>query len=72
MHVWAVVLLLLALAVTTLNLITGAPIQLFLYDGILFLLALGILVRIRHKTREGEKEKLQQIIESSIASRAEE
>ncbi len=65
MKAWAAVVLVLALLGTTLNLIMGTPIQLILHDSILFLVALGILVRIRIKTREGEKEKLLLIIDES-------
>jgi len=65
MKAWAAIVLLLALLGTILNLIMGTPIQLILHDSILFLVALGILVRIRFKTREGEKEKLRLIIDES-------
>ncbi len=65
MKAWAAIVLVLALLGTTLNLIMGTPIQLILHDSILFLVALGILVRIRFKTREGEKEKLRLIIDES-------
>jgi len=65
MKAWAAIVLLLALLGTILNIIMGTPIQLILHDSILFLVALGILVRIRFKTREGEKEKLRLIIEES-------
>jgi len=65
MKAWAAIVLLLALLGTILNLIMGTPIQLILHDSILFLVALGILVRIKFKTREGEKEKLRLIIDES-------
>ena len=65
MKAWAAIVLLLALLGTILNLIMGTPIQLILHDSLLFLVALGILVRIRFKTREGEKEKLRLIIDES-------
>ena len=65
MKAWAAIVLVLALLGTILNLIMGTPIQLILHDSILFLVALGILVRIRFKTREGEKEKLRLIIDES-------
>jgi len=59
MKIWAAVILVIAFIATIVNLF-----QVFqsgetnLQDIILFLLALGILVRIRFKTKEGEKEKL--------------
>jgi len=65
MKAWAAIVLVLALLGTILNLIMRTPIHLILHDSILFLLALGILVRIRLKTREGEKEKLRLIIAES-------
>jgi hypothetical protein len=65
MKAWAAIVLVLALLGTILNLIMGTPVQLILHDSILFLVALGILVRIRFKTREGEKEKLRLIIDES-------
>jgi hypothetical protein len=65
MKAWAAIVLVLALLGTILNLTMGTPIQLILHDSILFLVALGILVRIRFKTREGEKEKLRLIIDES-------
>jgi len=65
MEVWAAIVLLLALLGTTLNLLMGTPIHLILHDSVLFLVALGILVRIRFKTREGEKEELRLIINES-------
>jgi len=65
MKAWAGIVLVLALLGTILNLIMGTPIQLLLHDSILFLVALGILVRIKFKTREGEKEKLRLIIDES-------
>ena len=65
MKAWAAIVLVLALLGTILNLTMGTPIQLILHDSILFLVALGILVRIRFKTREGEKEKLRLIIDDS-------
>ncbi len=65
MKAWAAIVLVLAFVGTILNLTMGTPIQLILHDTILFLIALGILVRIRFKTREGEKEKLRLIIDES-------
>lgn len=58
MEIWAGIVLLLALVGTVLNLIIGTPIQFILHDILLFLITLGILVRIRYKIKEGEKEKL--------------
>ncbi|HEN20705.1 MAG TPA: hypothetical protein ENN86_01705 [Desulfobacteraceae bacterium] len=58
MEIWAGIVLLLALVGTVLNLIIGTPIQFMLHDILLFLITLGMLVRIRYKIKEGEKEKL--------------
>lgn len=58
MEIWAGIVLLLALVGTVLNLLIGTPVQLVLHDILLFLITLGILVRIRYKRKEGEKERL--------------
>lgn len=62
MEIWAGIVLLLALVGTVLNLLIGTPVQLVLHDILLFLITLGILVRIRYKRKEGEKERLIQRI----------
>lgn len=62
MEIWAGIVLLLALVGTVINLVIGTPVQLVLHDILLFLITLGILVRIRYKRKEGEKEKLIQRI----------
>ncbi|HOP46156.1 MAG TPA: hypothetical protein PK874_00720 [Desulfobacteraceae bacterium] len=62
MEIWAGIVLLLALVGTVINLLIGTPVQLVLHDILLFLITLGILVRIRYKRKEGEKEKLIQRI----------
>lgn len=67
MTIWAAIVLLLALIGTVVNLIMGTPLKLLLHDIILFLITLGVLVRIRYKTKEGEKEQLQQKVAESIA-----
>lgn len=58
MEIWAGIVLLLALVGTVINLLIGTPVQLLLHDILLFLITLGILVRIRYKRKEGEKERL--------------
>lgn len=58
MEIWAGIVLLLALVGTVINLIIGTPVQFVLHDILLFLITLGMLVRIRYKIKEGEKEKL--------------
>jgi hypothetical protein len=60
MTLWAAMVLFLALVGTVLNLTMGTPIKLVLHDILLFLVALGILIRIRSKVKEGEKEALEQ------------
>ena len=67
MTLWAAVVLILALAGTVINLTMGTAVKLVLHDIILFLLALGILMRIRYKAKEGEKEMLQKKLDESIA-----
>jgi hypothetical protein len=62
MEIWAGIVLLLALVGTVINLLIGTPVQLVLHDILLFLITLGILVRIRYKRKEGEKERLIQRI----------
>ena len=66
MQAWAAIVLVLALLGTILNIMMGTPFHLMLHDSILFLVALGILVRIRFKTLEGEKEKLRLIVNESM------
>ena len=68
MVIWAAIVLLLALLGTVVNLIMGTPLKLLLHDIILFLVTLGVLVRIRYKTKEGEKEQLRQKVTESIAN----
>lgn len=58
MEIWAGIVLVLALVGTVLNLIIGTPIQFMLHDILLFLITLGMLIRIRYKIKEGEKENL--------------
>jgi len=60
MTLWAAVVLILALVGTTMNLILGTPFKLLLHDIILFLLALGILFRIRHQKKKAVEETKQQ------------
>ena len=56
MTLWAAVVLILALVGTTINLLLGTPFQRTLHDIILFLLAIGILVRIRHQRKKAKEE----------------
>ena len=63
MKTWAAIVLILALLGTIFNLIMGTPFQMLLHDQMLFFLALGILIRIRAKAQEGEKERLQQVVD---------
>jgi hypothetical protein len=56
MTLWAAVVLILALVGTTMNLLLGTPFERTLHDIILFLLALGILARIRYQRKKAEKE----------------
>ena len=65
MTYWATVVLVLALAGSILNLLFGTPIKLVLHDILLFLIALGMLVRIKYKTAEAEKEKLRKKLEEA-------
>ncbi len=58
MTYWAMIVLVLAFAGTTLNLFMGTRWELILHDIILFLVSLGMLIRIRYMTNKGEKEKL--------------
>jgi hypothetical protein len=67
MKIWAAIILILALVGTVFNLIVGTPFQMLLHDHMLFFIALGILIRIRVKTKEGEKEKLQQVVDGLAA-----
>ena len=54
MTLWAAVVLFLAYAGTMLNLIFNTPPKLVLHDILLFLIALGVLLRIKFETKERE------------------
>lgn len=63
MSVWAFIMLLIALCGLAIDLFFESRVwdptqRLIMQDVLLLLFALGVLVRIRHKTRVGEKEKL--------------
>lgn len=59
MKIWAAIILAIALILSIINLLKGFKTgETNLQDIVLFLIALGVLVRIRFKTKEGEKEKL--------------
>ena len=60
MTLWAAVVLILALVGTTMNLLLGTPFERLLHDIALFLLALGILVRIQYQRKKAEEETTQQ------------
>lgn len=58
MRIWVFIILVFALAGLALNIIKGAPLELMLIkDIILLLITLGMLIRIRYKTKQGEREK---------------
>ncbi len=59
---WSIVVLLLAFTGTIMNILMNSHMALILNDIILFLVALGMLIRIRHMNKKGEKEELQQKI----------
>ena len=59
MVVWSIVILFLAITGVVANLLWGMPLKTSFNDVIIFLVALGILIRIRYKTKLAEKEKLQ-------------
>jgi uncharacterized membrane protein len=67
MEIWAAIILILALLGTVFNLIMGASFQMLLYYHMLFFISLGILMRIRLKSQEGEKERLQQVVDGLVA-----
>ncbi len=60
MTYWAIIVLVLAVLGATLNIIMGTPMQLILHDIVLFLVSLGMLIRIRYKAKKGEKEKVEE------------
>ncbi len=60
MIVWTIIVMVLALIGIITNLLWGNIIKVPFHDIILFLVALGILVRIRYKSKDAEKEKLQE------------
>ncbi len=59
MVIWTIIVMVMALFGIITNLLWGDAIKVPFQDIILFLIALGILVRIRYKSKEAEKEKLQ-------------
>ena len=63
MLTWTIIVLVLAVIGLCVNYLFKVPIQVSLDEIVLFLVALGILVRIRFKTKEGEKERLKQTID---------
>jgi len=69
MLLWSAIVLVLAFIGIVINYIWGTPWQLSLHDSTLFLIALGILVRIRYKSKEAEKEKLKQTIDEVVAKK---
>ena len=60
MVIWTIIVMVMALVGIITNLFWGNAIKVPFQDIILFLVALGILVRIRNKSKEAEKEKLQE------------
>ena len=70
MKLWAFIVFILALGGTIFNLVMGTPVKLVFHDILLLFVALGILVRIRYKTKEGEKESLEKKI-STIETKEE-
>lgn len=60
MVLWTIIVMVFALVGILQDLIWGEVIKVPLNDIALFLIALGILVRIKYKSKEAEKEKLQQ------------
>ena len=74
MSVWAFIMLFIALGGLVVDLFFNSRVldtttRLIMQDLLLLLFALGVLIRIRVKTREGEKEKL--AASSRIKTRAE-
>ncbi|UCC39727.1 MAG: hypothetical protein JSV96_18450 [Candidatus Aminicenantes bacterium] len=63
MVIWTVIVLVLAFIGILTNLIWGNVIKMPFQDILLFLIALGILVRIRYKSKEAEKEKLKEKVD---------
>ncbi len=59
MTLWAAIVLFLAYTGTMLNLIFNTPPKLVLHDILLFLIALGVLVRIKFETKDGENKESQ-------------
>ena len=58
MTYWAIIVLILASYGATLNIMVGSRMELILQDVLLFLISLGMLIRIRYMTKKGDKEKL--------------
>ena len=59
MTYWAIIVLVLASYGATLNIMVGSRMELILQDVLLFLISLGMLIRIRYMTNKGDKEKLE-------------
>ena len=60
MTYWAAIVLILAFAGATINILQGTRMELILHDILLFLISLGMLIRIRYMTKKGTREKLEQ------------
>jgi len=63
MAIWTIIVLVLAFIGVITNLLWGNIIKIPFHDIVLFLIALGILVRIKYKTKEAEKETLKQKVD---------
>jgi len=69
MVAWTIIVMVLAFIGIITNLLLGTLLKVPLHDILLFLIALGILVRIKSKAREAEKEKLQQKVDELSAEK---
>lgn len=52
---WAIIIMVLAAIGAALNIILGTPMERILHDIVLFLVAIGMLIRVRYKSKEDKK-----------------
>jgi hypothetical protein len=57
MTYWAIIVMILAAIGAAMNIYLGTPFERILHDIMLFLISIGMLMRIRYKTKQAERDK---------------
>ncbi|GAG09262.1 unnamed protein product [marine sediment metagenome] len=55
MTYWAIIVLVVAALGVIYNVLEGTPMERVLHDVVIFLIGLGMLIRVRFKTKQAEK-----------------